>query len=401
MRVGVYLGDYSPNAGGGFTFQGDIFRAFVRMAGQQQDDEFIVLSESRVSFQDVTTLDLPSNVQVFKFPRRWQVLKFIERLKNAFPFLRRVIRVPGKIARAAGHLGLECIWYVAGGAYEATDTPYIATVWDLEHRLQPWFPEMTARGEWDGREAAYSYFLKRASYVIVGTETGRDEVQDFYQVPSFRIRVLPHPTPRFALDAEDVNVARIREKFSLHDRFLLYPAQFWPHKNHINLLQALVLLRDRYGATPTLVLVGSDKGNLSHVKRASIEYGLAEQVRFLGFVEQQDLVGLYRAASMMVYPSFCGPENLPPLEAFALGCPVAAAGISGAMEQLADAALLFNPRSPGDIAEKIAALETDALLRETLCLRGQMRARQWTAEHFVAEVFGILVDFSAIRRCWP
>jgi len=98
--------------------------------------------------------------------------------------------------------------------------------------------------------------------------------------------------------------------------------------------------------------------------------------------------------------TFFGPENLPPLEAFALGCPVIASNVSGANEQLGDAALLVDPKCPKEIAQAIKNLHDKPNLREDLIYRGSKRASIWTGKDFVRGVFSILDEFEAIRRCW-
>jgi glycosyltransferase involved in cell wall biosynthesis len=128
--------------------------------------------------------------------------------------------------------------------------------------------------------------------------------------------------------------------------------------------------------------------------------GLSDHVRFLGFVSQDDLVSLYRHALALTYVSFFGPENLPPLEAFALGCPVIASNVAGAHEQLGDAALLVDPKSPAEIAEAIKAVYENTSLRELLVRRGLARACRWTGGDFVRGVFSLLDEFVPIRRCW-
>ena len=400
MRTGLFLGGFSPDVGGGYTFQDDICRAFVKLA-HERDDGFHALGDASGFTDYIASLSPPRNLQTIALRPAGRLDRIIEGIKNTSPLLKKIIKPPGRIARATSDARLDCLWYVGGGCYEVIETPYIATVWDLQHRLQPWFPEMSAGGIWDSRELTHRNFLQRASYVIVGTEAGRDEVRLFYQVPDARIRILPHPTPRFALEGAGSSAEEVREKFGLQNDYLLYPAQFWPHKNHANLLLALKHLRERHGMQPALVLVGSDKGNQGYVRRLVEEYGLSEQVFFLGFVEQSDVVGLYRGAQMMVYASLCGPENLPPLEAFALGCVVAAADVAGARQQLGEAAILFDPINPADMADKIARLSLDHDLRDSLRERGHVRARYWTAEGFVRGVFSLLDEFAAIRRCWP
>jgi len=80
------------------------------------------------------------------------------------------------------------------------DVPFLVLVWDLRHCLQPFFPEVGSGDEWQRRENFFSQVLKRAAYVVTATDTGKKEVQMFYGIPDERIRILPHPTPRFALE---------------------------------------------------------------------------------------------------------------------------------------------------------------------------------------------------------
>jgi glycosyltransferase involved in cell wall biosynthesis len=238
--------------------------------------------------------------------------------------------------------------------------------------------------------------------VIVGTEVGAVEVTQFYGVPRSHIRKLPHPTPRFALESHqsaDRNV--VLERLGIRTPYVFYPAQFWPHKNHVNLLHAIAHLGKQSGLRISVAFSGSDRGNLRYVEQVARELGIAEQVHFLGFVTRAELTSLYEGAIALAYVSFGGPENLPPLEAFALGCPVIAADIEGAREQLADAALLVNPSDPQKIAETIRQIHEDAQLRSDLIARGRQRAAAWTGTDFVRAALRVIDEFAAIRRCWP
>jgi glycosyltransferase involved in cell wall biosynthesis len=271
----------------------------------------------------------------------------------------------------------------------------------LQAVLQPFFPEVSARAEWDVRERRYAAALRRASYIITGTRAGQAEIERFYQVAPERVRILPHPTPRFALNAPPGDDAATLSRLGLAPGFVFYPAQLWPHKNHAGLLQAARILKERDGLAPALVFTGSDQGNRAHLLRLADELGVSSQVHWLGFVERQDLLALYRQAAMLVYPSYFGPENLPPLEAFACGCPVAAARVSGATEQLADAAFLFDPANPTEMAQAIRSIWSDEGLRRTLVARGRQRASRFTGDDFAGGVLAILDEFEQVRRCWP
>src|SRR5262249_1050538 len=199
--------------------------------------------------------------------------------------------------------------------------PYVCAVFDLQHRYQPFLPEVSARGYWERWDEQYRRLLGRATYVITGTRVGRREIVRFYQVPRDRILTLPHPTPAFALTAAQAP-RQPRPAYLGPGPFLFYPAQFWAHKNHVTLLEALALRRSDHKLDVQLVLVGSDHGNKAFVVERIAAMGLSDAVHVRGFVERPELVALYQHALALTYVSTCGPENLPPLEAFALGCPV-------------------------------------------------------------------------------
>ena len=395
MRIGIYLGDFAPDVGGGFTFQDEVFRAFASVA-KAGEHEYVALGTApdlndyiRAVGQGMEVCRVKSSVLDNRK----------ESLKSYSPLLRRLFGA-GPIDKACAAQGLDCLWYVGGGAFEATDTPYVATVWDLQHRMTPWFPEMSAGGTWDARELAYRRFLQRASCIVTGTDVGRKELEMNYEVAASRVRRLPHPTPTFVETAASAEPGIVR-KLGLQQPYLFYPAQFWAHKNHIGLLHGLAELRDRYQVRLPLVLTGSDKGNTAYVKETVERLGLSGQVVFTGFVTQQELAELYRGAAMMVYASLCGPENLPPLEAFALSCPVVAADVPGAAEQLGEAALLFDPLCSEDMAAKIHTLLTQQGRSDDLREKGRKRAAAWTVGDFATGMIQIFNEFARYRRSWP
>jgi len=160
-------------------------------------------------------------------------------------------------------------------------------------------------------------------------------------------------------------------------------------------------LREKYDYAPQLVFTGSDKGNKAFIQEQIAALGLREQVVFAGFVSREDLILLYRQAVALVYPSFCGPENIPPLEAMALGCPALVGAIDGAFEQLGDAALLLSPTDPEAWVEGVQRLRHDAVFRAALSAKGRKRAESFTANEFARGLFAIMDKFAAYRRCWP
>lgn len=397
LRVGVYLGDFEPQQGGGHTFVADLFAALAQF--DQPTSHQIILIASP-SAKDALYALLNGRWSVVAIPaiRGWR--RQLLGLKYFSPLFRHLLGAAPGLGRLAAEQKLDLIWFVGVGAFESPDLPYIATLWDLQHRVQPFFPEVSAAGEWDKREQFYRLFLRRAAYCVTGTQAGKAEIQNFYHLHGDRVRVIPMPTPSYALMAAPTQLD-VRERFGLYRPYLFYPAQFWPHKNHVNLLLALSELSAAHDAEFDLVLVGSDKGNQAFVEKKVEELGLVRRVHFPGFVTQEELVALYRQADALVFVSLFGPDNIPPLEAFALGCPVIASRLSGSAEQYGDAALLVNATAPEEIAAAILRVLGDSELKARLIQRGHIRARQWTARNYLQSIFDLLDEFSVIRRNWP
>ena len=394
MKVGVFLEDFSPDVGGGYTIQEDIFRALLDLI-DETSHSFVLFCRRPESFRSFLTtprleaVGFPGNLGQRVFARAQSGLNsLIENRKRQT-----------RLEQLCKESGVEFMWFVGAEAVQI-DLPYMAIVWDLQHRLQPWFPEVSSGGTWRQRESFYGEYLRRATFIIAGTEAGRMEIERFYQVTSNRIKILPHPTPAFTLNAKPSDVDSVLKKYGLSRNYLFYPAQFWSHKNHVNLLLAAAALKRDHEIDLPVVFVGSNKGNEEYVRTFVSQLQPAIQAAFLGFVPLEDLVALYRAAFALSYVTFFGPENLPTLEAFALGCPVVASDVSGAREQLGDAALFVDPRNPIEIAGAIKKLYDDDNLRRTLIDKGRARAERWTAKDFVRGVFSAFDEFEPVRRCW-
>jgi glycosyltransferase involved in cell wall biosynthesis len=107
------------------------------------------------------------------------------------------------------------------------------------------------------------------------------------------------------------------------------------------------------GRKLSLVLTGSDHGNRPHVEAVAARLGLSTRVHFCGFVPYEDILAFYHQSRALAYVSFFGPENLPPLEAMALECPVILSDIPGVRALHGDGPVLVQPDDPGSIAQGI------------------------------------------------
>lgn len=421
MRIGVAVKDTKPTAGGAFTLETTIINGLEK---NNQGHEFIILnlshSESRqlpsIACYDVNQMfnevGSISNVKKLVVKTRDVLLP----AKLATSITRMVKKVVGFISRedsddtqivplsaldkAAKYLELDVIWYI-GIHFSEVSIPFFFTVYDLAHRIHPWFPEVSTEGwRWAQRERLFNNVLPRASKIITGTNIGKMEIETFYNVFSENIEIVPYPVPTLGDKSTANDYVDVKAKYKLPERFFLYPAQFWAHKNHINLLMAINWVRSHANKEINLVLVGADQGNREHVEKAIKKYGLESQVNILGFIPEGDLLALYKRATGLSFVSYFGPDNLPPLEAFANSCPVIAANIPGASEQLQDAAIFVDPNDPESIGKALIRVDEDSELCSSLINNGIEIVKHKTIEIYLDQMLTIFNKFERVKRNW-
>jgi glycosyltransferase involved in cell wall biosynthesis len=399
MRLGVYHTAHAAPGSGTRTIEDDIVQGLLS-AIPGSGHELVVFTDDAA----VASRDARSGVT-------WVTVGGLRRRASLSPVKKRINRIfsHGLLLPApfAAESWLDAFLYEAGVdlvIYPGPDAitmsvPYVCAVFDLLHRSQPFMPEANARGSWERWDEQYRRVLGRATFVIAGTRTGRREIVRFYQVPRARIVQLPIPTPAFALAAA-TQPPQPRPAYLKPGPFVFYPAEFWPHKNHVTLLEALALLRREHQIDLQLVLTGADRGNRTFVLEQTAAMKLTDAVYVRGFVDRPELVALYQHALALTYVSLCGPENLPALEAFALGCPVINTDYPGAREQLGSAASIVSATDPASIADAVLTLHRDPARRTCLATSGREIAAARTSEHFARRLLEAIAPFAQKRKNW-
>ena len=268
----------------------------------------------------------------------------------------------------------------AGLGPVAGSFPTVVTVHDVmpirfPEVFRPWYRNYAA--------VVMPRVARAARGVITVSCAAKQEITEWLGVPAERITVVPHGLdPAFAPLAPDAAHAdEVRRRYRLPLQFVLAVGSIEPRKNLPRLLEAVHLLRSRPGGTGvTLVHAGPEGWHPEEVAGAVRQLGLADAVRFLGYVPVEDLPTLYGLARVLVYPSLWEGFGMPVLEAMACGCPVVTSNVSSLPEVAGDAAMLVDPRSTDDVARGIAAVWCDEALRRRLAVRGLARAAQFSWE---------------------
>jgi glycosyltransferase involved in cell wall biosynthesis len=234
--------------------------------------------------------------------------------------------------------------------------PSVLSMHDIQHVHHPEFfswPRRLSRHVTYGLSARHAGFLQASSEFIK-----QDFLRHFDCISAERIVVIPEGVDVEAFAAAK-DTSALRTRYDIPERYLFFPAQFWPHKNHLILLRALERIKAVRGTPIPLVLTGGKYGAASDVFRFLAEHSM-DYVHYLGKVPFSDLVGLYQGAAFLVMPSLHESSSLPILEAAAAGTPVIASRIPpneelGKVLQLN----LFDPRDPGDLAAVLMRLWED------------------------------------------
>lgn len=281
-------------------------------------------------------------------------------------------------------------------AKELINIPYIMTVWDLCHRDFNEFPEVRNNNEFEKREERYATLLKKAIKVTTDSELGKKNICYRYGIDESRVKILKF-LPQTMNNDKYIN---IKEKHNISNNYIYYPAQFWAHKNHIYILKALKILKEQYDLIIDAIFTGSDYGNLNYILEKAHEFDIKKQVHYLGFVDEEEIPNLYKQSIALVMPTYFGPTNIPPLEAFSLNVPVCYSDLDGLREQVGEAAFLMNLKNPESLANHILTIMKDEDIVNKKILLGQDIINSWTNEDFLNTIYNILNEYKVLRECW-
>jgi glycosyltransferase involved in cell wall biosynthesis len=228
---------------------------------------------------------------------------------------------------------------------------------------------------------------KRATRVLTVSESSKRDILRFVDIPADKIDVIYNaPDERFAVEPRAEDIERVRERYQLHDEFVLYAGNVKPHKNLARVIEAFNVVRKRGLDRLKLVLIGDEISKYAELRRAVHRHQLHQYVRFLGYLPEDTLAVLYRLAGVFVFPSLYEGFGLPPLEAMASGTPVVTSNVSSMPEVAGDAAVLVDPYDPTAIANGLYRVLTDKTLQATLRQKGIARAHAFSWEDSVRRV---------------
>lgn len=390
MKIGVVVVD-SVHSGGGFNQALNAVLQMGRLCAGRFEIEVYCYHKESLPFLK----SLGFSAKNFQFSLTDRIALFA----NVHPLIGRFVRSLFPVGRFERMLladGVDLVFFTAPTVYSVSlaRLNYIATVWDLCHRDMPEFPEARIDGTFETREALYRSSLPKAVLVIADSEKLSERIARRYGIDVQRILAMPFSPAPFLVAESGVGMG----KRLVSGDYFFYPAQFWSHKNHVRILEAIRLLKNRK-ILIRVAFCGKDYGNLDWVREQADKLDVEDLVHFLGFVSPEEMNDLYDNCLAVLMPTYFGPTNIPPLEAWLKGKPLIYSDHLRAHSK--EAAWLVDPDSAESLAEGMEAM-LQADIREEFVRRGYGRLQEILSERNAAEdkLLSVLTCFDHRRRLW-
>ena len=302
--------------------------------------------------------------------------KILRTRRRLHGFFQPLLELAAPDRTSLKRLGAEVLFSPLGtAAFHEHGLPHVVVAYDFQDLELPEFFDADERR----RRIEFRGDLRRADRVVAISQATKLMAVERVHVKAERISVLPPVAgpARAALDPRDA-LARLDALGLFRVEYALYPANFWPHKNHGRLLAAAARVL-REGPDFILVLCGALDEAREALKEKVEAMGLKSSVRVLPYLDDADMTALLEGAELLVFPSLFEGFGIPVLEAMALETPVACSDLPALLELAGDAALFFDPADEAAIAQTIFRLWTEDETRERLVQLGRLRADAYAA----------------------
>jgi glycosyltransferase involved in cell wall biosynthesis len=372
VRIGVMLRHYDQHGGGVKVYTQRLLRALLNL---RSDHEFVFLYRNPAL---VGTYRDEAGVEEVSLPAG-SVIGWDQ------------VAVP---AAVRSH-GIDLLFNPKYSIPLRAPCPAVWVCHGLDWYVMPWASRLVDRLS---HRFLVPRYASRAAAILAVSEVTRRHVMQYLSVPPERVvTVYSGVDDVFRRPLEESRLREIRAKYSLPARFLLYAGAIYPPKNFTRLVRAYARVGPGRGIP--LVVAGGENRFLSEDELREPEaLGIAEWVRWPGWVDQEDLAGFYALADALLLPSIFESCGLPVLEAMAAGCPVVTADRYGTKELAEGAAVLVDPESVESIASGITRVLDESTLRSELIAAGRIRSRDFTWRRCATETLAVLERVGSAGR---
>lgn len=320
--------------------------------------------------------DGPPHARLERFGARWRWVRLpfcgAQKLRRIF-WQQKIL--PGQLLRNKCDI-LHAPTYISPWS---TPVPTILTVYDLIALSHPQFATTPNRLHYG---ALLPHSIRHATRVIAPTRRVADEIE--IRFPSTEVSVIPLGLePIFFATPSTPDMARVRSRYNLPEKYLLFVGNFEPKKNLQILLDAIESLPN----APPLIIAGGNRAWRGH-EAGSTPGTRSAEVSAIGYVARADLPTLYSGCAAFVFPSLAEGFGLPVLEALACGAPVVTSA-AVPLPDLEKVALVCDPCQAGEIAASIQRILENEKTTERLKTLGKEYARAFTWQRAARETLAL------------
>lgn len=260
--------------------------------------------------------------------------------------------------------------------YYEPSLPVVSIIYDLQYRYYPQFFDFEDR---EVRERNFREACRRADRLVCISDYVRRSVLENSNKAPEHVRSIPIRLQNRLKKPPRERIQPFLSQQGLRENeFFLYPANFWPHKNHPMLLTAFGLFLSRHpDSALRLVCTGTPDARMAYLQEAAFRMGLDKWVLFPGFLTEEDFSILLAACLALIFPSLYEGFGMPVLEAMAFGKPVLCSNVTSLPEVAGEAALFFDPRRPEDIYQAMRRIFYESLLYSKLAEMGYQHTSRW------------------------
>ena len=399
MKIAI-LFEGSPTKPGGFYQSLQSASILNQIVDDRFDLEFVCLEKK--------TFDLlkKDNFKVKLFKNNFKK-KLFNLFKN-FQFFKNLIinyEIEHPFSQFLTNNNYDLVIFLSPSAlsYYCGKTNFIINIWDLDHKRNSPHPEHRINYNFIKREELINYSIFHSIKVIVPENKTRDELIKIYSCDEKNIVTqpfIPYLPKIYENNNLNVSFPNIFEKLNIpKKKIILYPATFWPHKNHQYLIEVAKILKQEKKEDYLFVFCGADNGNLKFIKEEIKKFNLEDFFKIFSLVSDVQLISLYLNSYAVTMPTTGGPTNLPLYESFFFKKIIFYNKYLLEEEDLIKNTIPIDINNPNDFYHKLSILEKKDIDLITLNA-SKLYKKKCSFENFKKTYLKIIEDFLFSRKSW-